>query len=241
MVNVRFNRARRSFTINGISARGAHQTIARWWKCGARVPTTTGGWQDRCNFARGKSVAADLQRWVREPTQLDALKPTARAIVAACMARSWRPVGAEVPCADHGVATAVDLVVRDSNGKLILIEIKCVAEARWRAAVQGCFIDESATGGARIPASPFHEACCQLALTSVLYKRTNPAATIGAMIVCHVYPRSTGGGMLCEMLGVPEWVEHAVVDAQHRLSVRRRRYVAAQRAPRQSTSTRPAQ
>ena len=244
MVNVRLNRARRAFTVNGIAARGAHRTIAQWWKCGTRVSTARGGWRDQNNFKCGKGVAADLQKWVRSPAQLDALKPTARAIVAKCMALGWRPVGAEVPCTDRGIATAVDLIVRDSYGRLNLIEVKCVAQIRWNSSAPGAFIDESATGGAQIPASPFNEACCQLALTSLLYKRTNPTANIGIMVVCHVYPNSSGGGMSCEMHEMPTWVEHAITNARQRLDApvqRRRRYVAGQRRSSQTAIARTSQ
>lgn len=54
------------------------------------------------------------------------LSPVTRAIVQLCVNNKWTPVDAQVNCASlrMRVGTAVDAIVRDEKGRLILLEIK---------------------------------------------------------------------------------------------------------------------
>jgi len=132
------------------------------------------GTNHRNGVAMGIRTGGQLARWARSK---GAVLPRhggnrfTKAFIEKSAAWGWTPVDGEHLVKDDaaGVATGVDLVMRDAADSTILVELKCGSNGIWDAHLPGAL-----TGPHPIPLyanSAKHHALIQLAVTRAVYAR----------------------------------------------------------------------
>jgi hypothetical protein len=109
--------------------RGVHRLIKKWYYSKFRVPKhestgDRGAWR---GLQRGRTVDRQMSNWANGKRVSKPHTYTKKLISIAFRKWGWLPVCGQLVVSDDsaGVATAVDLVMVDADGCLILVELKC--------------------------------------------------------------------------------------------------------------------
>lgn len=155
---------------------------------------------------RGRQVDGELSRWADSGAKVK--HPFARKFVAWCEHEGLVPVASQVCVADtiSNVGTLVDLVLMDTRGRLLVVELKCgfgghydAASGRMRAPF------------AEAPDSPRNQHLLQVAFSAHMFKQTFPE--LGSPRAAIV--RVVDGGV--EKTPLPRALANAVGDAMKKL------------------------
>lgn len=136
--------------------------------------------------AQGNKIDKLLKEWAntgRKPKWTD---PYFTCIEQALESKQWVPCSSQVvvACAELRLGTMIDLICRDLNGNIYLIELKCGFDDYWNSHDQGKFkppFDD-------ISISCRNRAFLQLLFTTYLYLHTQPKnISFGGSHVLHVF------------------------------------------------------
>jgi len=206
----------------GARVLGAHDMLDELFPELAKRGAGKGHYVDRLNLFFGRRVESGLRDWIRmvqmrrralagavsterEPT----LNPEAYAIGRECARRGWAPVAPErdVGSVRLRCRTAVDLVVRDAEGKLIVTEIKCANRAVFTEG-NGSYLAQKLTPGQYVPATPLARAHLQATIGALLHESSykSPVAETAVLLVHRPTPSDPP---VCEVFKAPPWVKSA--------------------------------
>ena len=167
---------------------------------------------------RGVDCDRQLRQWTRGETLPKKLHGFVSDMMALCQVKGWTPVRSQEVVGDPeaGVGTPFDMIVRDRQGRMILIEFKTGADNYFENPKGVIKFGPHAklVKQVRVSRSPQTFAQLQAALGGILARRCGIrvdetcVVRIG-YIGAHHYP-------------TPKWLKYAVLDMHHRLEAMRR-------------------
>lgn len=196
--------------------KGIRSLLQEWYWPEEEKKNLKGG--SRGGKRTGSQVDRELTQWTREgryeflPTRK--IHPYTTKLINAFKAWGWRPVSAQHPVgtkAFGSVATAIDLIVKNEQGDIILVEIKCGYDGYWEKP-NGQF----AAPFADIPNTPCGQAMAQLIFGHFLLTRTQP----------HIVPKfayvvnANKSGVTRHAASTFEWGKRLIIDLHKRIQLR---------------------
>lgn len=193
--DVKWEFKRKVFTINQKVVSGVHPTLSRlfypnysWLQ--ARVRAGNDSKHQYYGIKKGRQLDASITKSVDDFSktgnrpQLDKLSRSGGEFWKLCELKSWTPIGSQVivGCSELRVATRIDVVCKNTNGDIILLEIKngysYYSEAN--AMMKQVYTDRNN--------SPLNQHQLQLFLNQILYKKTHPHHKIANSYICRFQP-----------------------------------------------------
>lgn len=191
--------------------KGVHKLLKKWYyrsyvfKKKEGTSKDTGAWRGR---SRGRTVDHQISAWASGKKPKGRIHPYTNKMIKAFSMWGWTPIcGQLVVSDDHAkVATAVDVVAADENGRLILIEVKCGGVGYLRSST-GKF--QSPLGA--VANHPLNQYFLQATMNSVLFSRTFNGPAKRKTYVVNVDVNGV------ERMALPKWAERAGKDMSDRL------------------------
>lgn len=158
--------------------KGIRSLLADWYW--PHTPKQKGG---GCRFGQriGRQVDRELTTWVKEGGYLPkSVHPYTTKLVSFFQEMKWRPVAAQYVVggvAFGSIGTALDLVMRNAENELLILEIKCGFDGYWQEA------KDDMKGLSKVANTPCHQAMAQLLFGHLLLIRTQPLRPKHAYVV----------------------------------------------------------